>query len=312
MAKKALDDHASGHGTRMEMNFLGVKRSGYLRPKEGETASRLANSPAPTAVHQLRGVMKLTSLPPKSELDVNKGIRFRIKQPNPNHVTVSLLRSAYLLVFSLLGRKGYRYAESEALRPIREQIMKPDETLVPSLIGKISGLETLEKLITLNFGCQPFCWIVTINDNGVVLPCGGSTQRFWQKTQRPIQMEVTHDLAGHWVPRQFRNEAVVESSVRGRINLVDGDLIGRRIEGPTSGGIWEWVIVDHQAQEIVALPLRPQGLREDKYTGSALMILGEDEIRGRGEDRSNYTVVSPNMWPRRSQKNRHGEPRKDD
>ena len=104
----------------------------------------------------MRGSMALTSLPSGSELDVNKGIRIGIKRPNPTHVTISLLRSAYLLVFSLLGIKGYRYAESEALSKVREQIMRPDEQIVESRVGTVSGLEEGLVLISLQFGHKPF------------------------------------------------------------------------------------------------------------------------------------------------------------
>ena len=39
--------------------------------------------------------------------------------PNPRHVEISYLRSAYLLVFSLLGRSGYVWARSDATRLVR-------------------------------------------------------------------------------------------------------------------------------------------------------------------------------------------------
>ena len=47
------------------------------------------------------------------------------KMPNLRHVELSYLRSAYLLVFSLLGRSGYVYAQSEAVGLIRMQILNP-------------------------------------------------------------------------------------------------------------------------------------------------------------------------------------------
>ena len=63
-----------------------------------------------------------------------KEVSVSLKMPNTRHVELSYLRSAYLLVFSLLGRSGYEYAQSEAVRPIRKQIMNPDGEYGPSLV----------------------------------------------------------------------------------------------------------------------------------------------------------------------------------
>ena len=51
------------------------------------------------------------------------------------------------MVFSLLGKGGYRYAESEAIRPIREQIMKPDKELVPFPLWDLSPLPKSKTLM---------------------------------------------------------------------------------------------------------------------------------------------------------------------
>ena len=235
--------------------------------------------------------MKLTSLSSGPELDVNKGSRLRIKRPNPNHVTISLLRSAYLLVFSLLGIKGYRYAESEALCLIREQIMRPDEVIVESRIGTVSGLEEKQGLISLQFGHKPFFWSVKINDSAVLLPCGGSIELLRGLTQIPDSMDMMHESFGHWIPTQFGNSILIEGTIRGENDLSDGDLIGTRGENAMEGNICEWVMVDHQAQEIVALPLGPKNPKTSEAGFVATLMLGENEIRGRGEDRSKFIKV---------------------
>ena len=170
--KKAIDDYASGRGTEIEINLFGARRSGLLRPEEGKPL----RFPMPTKVGQLRGKMELRSLPGGSGLDVNKGIGIRIKKPHSDHVNVSLLRSAYLLVFALLGSYGYRYAESEALCKVREQIINPEEKIVDCRIGNYSGLEEDLILISFQFGSKPFFWSVKIGGRGILLPCGGSVR----------------------------------------------------------------------------------------------------------------------------------------
>ena len=60
--------------------------------------------------------------------------RCKGKVPNARHLEVGWLRTAYLLVFSLLGPGGYVFARSAALRPVREQIQNPDEEIATALL----------------------------------------------------------------------------------------------------------------------------------------------------------------------------------
>lgn len=286
-ARKAIDDYESGRGTEIEVNFFGAKRSGYLRPEEGKPI----RFPKPTKVGHLRGTMNLASLPAKSALDVSKGIGIRIKRPNSDHVTASLLRSAYLLVFSLLGSYGYRYAESEALCRVREQIMNPGEKIVESRVGSISGLDEGQVLISLQFGHKPYFWSVKINNRGVLVPCGGPIAFLQALTQIPDNMDMTNRSFGHWVPTQFGNGITVVSTIREENNLSDGDLIGTRGESCVEGDIVEWLMVDHQAQHTVALPLSTKGTKPRKSGIQAIVMLGENEIKGRGEDPSKFTKI---------------------
>ncbi len=286
-AKKAIDDYVEGRGTEIEVNFFGVKRSGYLRPEEGKPIK----FPIPTKVGQLRGTMDLKSLPSGSALDVNKGLGIKIKRPDSNHVSVSLLRSAYLLVFSLLSGYGYKYAESEAISRVREQIMNPDETIVESRIGTISGLDEEQDLISFQFGHKPFFWSVKIDQRVVLLPCGGQIENLHVLTQVPDSMDMMHESFGHWVPTQFGHSIAIISTIRGEDDISDGELIGTLGENSIQGNIVEWVMVDHQGQQTLALPL---GLKDSKSSESgihAMKMVGENEIRGRGEDWSKFIKV---------------------
>ena len=285
--KKAIDDYASGRGAQIEVNFFGAKRSGFLRPEEGKPI----RFPMPTKVGQLRGKMELKSLPGRSELDVNKGIGIRIKRPDSSHVNVSLLRSAYLLVFSLLGSYGYRYAESEAIGKVREQIMRSNEKIIDSRIGSVSGLEEGLVLISFQFGNKPFFWSVKIRDRGVLLPCGGSIENLQDLAQVPDNTDMMQGLFGHWVSAQFGNGVTVVSTIRGENDMVDGELIGTRGENSIEGKTWEWVMVDHQGWQTAALPLGPKDAEASGPGIGAIMMLGENEVRGRGLDRSKLTRV---------------------
>lgn len=272
MAQMARDDHESGRGTKVEMDFFGGGIiSGYVRPKDEETAARLAKQPVPTSINQLRGgVMQLPSLPTGPGLDVSKGVQFRIRTPNPHKVAVSWLRSAYLLVFSLLGHEGYRYAKSEALRPIREQIMNPEVIgFSGGLSLKISGVELpVDPVIMLNHADKPYFWVVKFGDKGVILPCGGRVERFLQITQRPIKLDVETNRVGLWAPTQFRNDFVYSFAMNQETDVAEIDFVGGILEiQMKNGDIWEWIIVDHQEAQSVALPLRRKDMEHKSDFG---------------------------------------------
>ena len=183
MKKKARDDHASGRGTRVEMDFFGWGiTSGYIRQKDDAAATKFARQPVPISINELPGgsTMRLPYLPigpdtNVTDTDVRKGIRFRIRKPNPHKVSVSWLRSAYLLLFSLLGSEGYRYAKSGALRPVRKQIMNPDKVAIKGCLSMdFSDLDLpVDPLIMMNHRHKPAFWIVIMGDRCVSLPLGG-------------------------------------------------------------------------------------------------------------------------------------------
>ena len=292
--QKAKDDHLAGRGTRVEVDFFGAGIvSGYVRPKDAEMAARLAAQPVPTSINQLKGgVMKLPPLPIGPDLDVKKGLRFRIRTPNPHHVSVSWLRSAYLLVFSLLGQEGYRYAKSPALGEIREQIMNPDVIRVGNgLSGEFTGSEfPIDPVIMLFHAHEPAFWVVKMGGRTAALPCGGSAQRFRQLTRKPIEASMAPEDVAYWASRQFRSESVLSFDLRREDPVKDLDLIGGRLVVETKeGGLWEWMIVDDQQGRVVALPFRPKGSEQE---ASVMMMIGAEEYRGR-KDRTEFSPASP-------------------
>ena len=304
MVQKARDDHVSGRGTRVEFDFFGAGiTSGYVRPKDDEMAARLAKQPVPTSINQLRGgVMKLPRLPfgpGLPGLDPNKGVRFRIERPKSHHVAVSWLRSAYLLVFSLLGHQGYRYAQSPALQPIREQIRNPDEERIEGALGGVvPGVDfPVDPVILLSAANPPF-WVVQMGDKSVLLPCGGSIEHFRQLPRPPIDVSVTNDRGGIWASGQFRNgvinfkDSVLKSAINREADGADIDFMGGLLAiEMESGDVWEWIIVDYQADEVVALPLRAKGAEQDGSMG-VTMMLDRNQYLGR-RDRSKFTAASP-------------------
>ena len=97
--------------------------------------------------------------PPRVPLypyDKERDYEFTVKLVKPRFVAISWLKSAYLSVFSLLGKHGYRYAEGEAICQVREQIMNPSKEIIKS--------------IPLFGPCKPECdWIYMNRDSD--FPC---------------------------------------------------------------------------------------------------------------------------------------------
>ena len=260
-------------------------------------AARLAKQPVPTSINQIKGgVMRLPPLPLGPDLDVKTGLRFRIRTPNRHKVAVSWLRSGYLLVFSLLGREGNRYAESPALVEIREQIMNPDVIRVGNgLNGEWDGPEfPVDPVIMFCHAHEPAFWAVKMGTRAVFLPCAGPLERFTQLTAKRGELSIAPDRLACWASRQFRSDLVLSIPIKKEAPSKDIDLIGGRLEIETSQGeVWDWIVVDDRGQEIVALPLRPKESGQDQDGGLGLMMmLGADEYLGR-KDRSEFSAATP-------------------
>lgn len=297
LAEKARDDHISGRGTRVEVDFFGAGIiSGYVRPANEEMAVRFAKQPVPTSINQLRGgTMQLPSLPIGEKLDVNKGLRFRIRRPNPHKVAVSWLRSAYLLVFSLLGSEGYRYIESAAVQPVRDQIMNPDEVRIRGCLnGSISGVDfPVDPVVMLNYTKDPSFWAVKMGDRCVFLPCGGPRERFDKLTGGLTDLSIDGKHAAFWSSSQFRNECVLSFGLNVETDATDFDFVGGRLEVETQqGDVWEWIIVDFQSDEVIALPFRSKDAAQEENAMGVMMMLGEDEYWGT-KDREGFVAASP-------------------
>ncbi len=91
------------------------------------------------------------------------------KRPESRYANVSWLKSAYLTVFSLLGKCGYIYAEGSAIRQIREQILKPDRDIICDFALK-TEISSGPNGVVMNKKKHP-CWAVKMEDCVVLLPC---------------------------------------------------------------------------------------------------------------------------------------------
>ena len=99
-----------------------------------------------------------------------------IKIPDAKAVAASSLKSAYLAMFSLLGRPGgYSYVRGGALTPIRQRIMDP---LKHSAIGEyaIKAPDDVSRKDIMLVSEPLPCWVLKIAGHLVVLPLRGDSR----------------------------------------------------------------------------------------------------------------------------------------
>lgn len=152
-AGRGIDQAAADALTTMERGWKatatkgGVSQVGYMR----DFGERL------TLVLQGRPQISLTK--PGS-------MTIRFRRGDSRLASISWLKSAYLGVFSLMGRFGYDYASADATHPIREQIMNPGKKVIEHF--------TVKSNTRLSNGIHLFnrptpCWAVQIPGAAIVL-----------------------------------------------------------------------------------------------------------------------------------------------
>ena len=130
----------------------------------------------------------------------------RQTEPWPDAVRLGLLKSAYLMVFSLLGAVGYRYAQGEAVTSIREQLLSPEKGLVRPFVAFNADTDNTEHAVLLWTEYQ--CWAVKIRTNLVVLPPGGSIDRY-RSLAEAFEPPLTLGSTVQWTARKFGGSPIL-------------------------------------------------------------------------------------------------------
>ena len=291
--KRATDEWSLGQGARVEIDFWGFKKSSRYFPTD-------SNAPLPTRVSDLlKGSIKLGALPSKEHLDINKGIRFRIPRSS-RYESVSMIKSAYLMVFSLMGEGGYKFTESVALKPVREQIMNPGKRILKGcFVVKGTTPETTKvkkQMVFLCHAAHPPLWMIPMWDGKVVLlPCGGPEPiDEFVASEDDIKIE-NNQLTG-WTTCRFDESVRITGSVSKESGIADGTLVGTTGLVPTYNGKWEWMVVDHHMGQYVALPFRSAQENPRSDSLNVVEMIGGHAVEGRGLDKSALTRLNLGEW----------------
>ena len=123
--------------------------------------------------------------------------------PTRHHASVVYLKAAYLTVLCLLGKYGYNWAASSALRVVRAQIRSPKEEIIDRFA--FSARESiLENGTAINTRHATPCWAVKIGDCLVVLPPDTNDGSFYAG-RGPFSGNDNATLGGGpmWFPAKF-------------------------------------------------------------------------------------------------------------
>ena len=182
-----------------------------------------------------------------------KEVSMSLKIPNERHVELSYVRSAYLLVFSLLGESGYVYARSEAVGRIRAQILNPDDEVGPSLVRLFASKSSSGNVITLRNNERPFFWSVRFNDGKCVfLPHGGSENHYRQIAELPAEQRIR---GWEWKPRKFGENYVDRRRLLRQSEPGEDGLFGREYVTVSNDGCEQrWVAVNETGDAMPAGP----------------------------------------------------------
>lgn len=123
-AAAMMDREMSGGGVKVALDVFGTKHTTHLLPDDDALQKRIANlSVGNPGVRDFqkqiesegRKTVLLTEMTRGPVWDPSAGISMAPVRPQWDRVAASWVRSAYLIlmVFSLLGKGGYRYAESQ-------------------------------------------------------------------------------------------------------------------------------------------------------------------------------------------------------
>ena len=214
-----------------------------------------------------------------------------------------MIKSAYLMVFSLLGVNGYTFAENIGLRPIREQIMNPTRKILKGgFIGKMQfESENYRKLQrSVVFLCRtatPPFWIIPLwNDYAVILSCG-STEPIDKLVMNARNFSVPISSLSGWMSCRFNSPAAISGAVSERDNVANASLAGT-IGGhiPTNKGGWLYVVVFHQSKEYIALPFCHKDDQNPSDGISIVDMLSEQEVFGRNLDKTEMASANIASW----------------
>lgn len=172
----------------------------------------------------------------------------RWTEPKPIDILLGLQKSAYLMVFSLLGAAGYRYAQGEAVSSIREQLLSPEKELVRPLVAftdERANPHLPEHAVLLLMENQ--CWAVKIHTELVILPPGGFVDRYRRLAEAFGEPPPTLGSTVQWPAPRFGDTSPVYGKKSNALKAKH--LFGESLPKPLE----DYVVVYEEADMVAVL-----------------------------------------------------------
>ena len=145
------------------------------------------------------------------------------------------------------------YALCEAIRPIRDQTLNPDDESGPSLVRSFTSKRSQENKITLRNNEWPLSWSVRFDDGTcVLLPHGGSENHCRRIAGLPTEQRIS---GWEWEPQKFGKLYVDRRRLLRQSEPVDEDLLGKEYVTVSNNGCEQrWVVVNEKGDAMRAGP----------------------------------------------------------
>lgn len=193
--------------------------------------------------------------------DLNpRDFKLIVKLQNPRCVNASWLKSAYLSVFSILGPYGYRYAEGDAVRQVRKQIMNPEKEIIKRIpLGDHS--DRAGDWIFMNCESPRPCWAVNFGVCVVFLPTSWDTSFYDDPERFPLDRKIELGRGHFWKRSKFGYYGVRSVLFDNKDKLemsLGANPFGSDIILDPDGARQRFVLADYRGQSVTMLPVNTQ------------------------------------------------------
>ena len=186
----------------------------------------------------------------------HRSISLTLTEPNSRYARVPWLKAGYLSVFSLLGVHGYKYAKTEAIQKVREQVMKPEVEIIRHFAVTAPAAWRERDGIAMNRKQRP-CWAVKMGDCIVLLPRSWDRSFYeWTGSVPSPNGKITIGGGPLWYPAKFGHRRVASISFREGYsprNAIGEDLFGMRGRVTQDKRVTPFVFADASDQEVTVM-----------------------------------------------------------
>lgn len=190
-----------------------------------------------------------------------KDYKVTFKMPNSRYTDASWLKSAYLAVFCLLGRHGYKFADGDAIRKVRAQIMRPAKEILGRIgFGRISSDSGYDdSCIVMCRNAPRSCWMVKFGEYVVLLPCSWDTSFYDHLDHFQAEGNFTISNTYTWEPIRFGETSILSYTCGEGVDMekiLGEDPFGNnaRMEGD-DGSYQHYALADYHGRELILLPV---------------------------------------------------------